>query len=59
VADRPGQDKRYAIDDRRTRRQLDWKPLIPFDEGLRRLVERHRELLVGSRQWPIVTAADG
>jgi dTDP-glucose 4,6-dehydratase len=55
--DRPGQDKRYAINDRRTRRELNWKPVIPFDDGLRRLVQRHRAL-VAPTQWPAASAAD-
>lgn len=55
--DRPGQDKRYAINDRRTRRELNWKPVISFDDGLRRLVQRHRAL-VAPTQWPAAAAAD-
>ncbi len=57
--DRPGQDKRYAIDDRRTRRLLDWEPRISFDEGLKRLVERHRDLLTAPSPWPLATVAGG
>ncbi len=57
--DRPGQDKRYAIDDRRTRRLLGWAPRIEFDDGLRRLVERHRALLTSPAQWPAATVAGG
>ena len=34
VKDRPGHDRRYAIDSAKLRRELGWKPLIPFDKGL-------------------------
>jgi dTDP-glucose 4,6-dehydratase len=34
VKDRPGHDRRYAIDSAKLRRELGWKPLIPFDQGL-------------------------
>ncbi len=34
VADRPGHDRRYAMDTRRIRSELGWSPEIPFDTGL-------------------------
>ena len=39
VHDRPGHDRRYALDAGRLRRTLGWKPQISFDEGLRSTVE--------------------
>jgi dTDP-glucose 4,6-dehydratase len=39
VTDRPGHDRRYAIDPSKIERDLGWRPLIPFEEGLRRAVE--------------------
>ena len=39
VADRPGHDKRYAIDPARIRTELDWRPSVTLDQGLRRTVE--------------------
>ena len=42
VTDRPGHDRRYALDWTKIRRQLDWKPAIPFAEGLRQTVEWYR-----------------
>lgn len=39
VADRPGHDKRYAIDCRKIEKQLGWKPLETFDTGLRKTVD--------------------
>ncbi|GAB6935328.1 dTDP-glucose 4,6-dehydratase [Calditerricola yamamurae] len=46
VPDRPGHDRRYALDDRRTRHRLGWAPRVSFAEGLARTVEwyrRHRD----------------
>jgi dTDP-glucose 4,6-dehydratase len=39
VADRPGHDKRYAIDADKIARKLGWKPLETFETGLRKTVE--------------------
>src|ERR1700733_16083351 len=33
VTDRLGHDRRYAVDFRKTTRELGWRPRIPFDEG--------------------------
>jgi dTDP-glucose 4,6-dehydratase len=38
VKDRPGHDRRYAIDSVKLRRELGWKPTITFDKGLRETV---------------------
>jgi dTDP-glucose 4,6-dehydratase len=42
VEDRPGHDRRYAIDSSKMRKELDWKPTITFEEGLLRTVEWYR-----------------
>jgi dTDP-glucose 4,6-dehydratase len=34
VADRPGHDRRYAIDCSKIDRELGWRPQVSFDEGL-------------------------
>ena len=38
VKDRPGHDRRYAIDCGKIRRELGWQPGLDFDEGIRRTV---------------------
>lgn len=38
VQDRPGHDKRYAIDAARIRRELGWSPAESFDSGLRKTI---------------------
>ena len=38
VADRPGHDRRYAIDATRLERELGWKPAETFDTGIRKTV---------------------
>src|SRR5437016_14585679 len=38
VKDRPGHDRRYAIDCSKMEKELGWKPSISFEEGLRATV---------------------
>lgn len=38
VADRPGHDRRYAIDARKIERTLGWKPAETFETGIRKTV---------------------
>ena len=38
VADRPGHDRRYAIDTTKIESELGWKPLETFETGLRRTI---------------------
>jgi dTDP-glucose 4,6-dehydratase len=42
VTDRPGHDRRYAIDFSKARRELDWGPRLTFEEGLRDTVDWYR-----------------
>jgi dTDP-glucose 4,6-dehydratase len=47
VPDRPGHDRRYAIDATKIRRELGWTPARTFDRGLRETVEWY----VAHRGW--------
>jgi dTDP-glucose 4,6-dehydratase len=47
VPDRPGHDRRYAIDAGRIRRELGWRPAHDFRSGLRATVEWY----VNNRDW--------
>ena len=47
VADRPGHDRRYALDSGRVRRELGWRPAVGLDEGLGRTVRWYLE----NRRW--------
>jgi dTDP-glucose 4,6-dehydratase len=38
VKDRPGHDRRYAIDFRKLNKELGWRPSVTFSEGLERTV---------------------
>jgi dTDP-glucose 4,6-dehydratase len=39
VADRPGHDRRYAIDARKIARDLGWKPSETFETGIRKTID--------------------
>ncbi len=39
VTDRPGHDRRYAIDARKIERELGWRPAETFETGLRKTVQ--------------------
>lgn len=39
VKDRPGHDRRYAIDAGKIHRELGWKPVETFDSGIRKTVQ--------------------
>ena len=39
VSDRPGHDKRYAIDASKIHNELGWSPSVTFEEGLKRTVD--------------------
>jgi dTDP-glucose 4,6-dehydratase len=42
VEDRPGHDRRYAVDSSRLTRLTGWRPEVPFADGIRRTVEWYR-----------------
>lgn len=43
VKDRPGHDRRYAIDASRIARELAWKPAVNFEQGLSETVDWYRK----------------
>jgi dTDP-glucose 4,6-dehydratase len=47
VTDRPGHDRRYAIDPTRIESELGWKPAVSFEEGMRRTLLWYLE----NRAW--------
>ncbi|HEY4988769.1 MAG TPA: GDP-mannose 4,6-dehydratase, partial [Opitutaceae bacterium] len=47
VADRPGHDRRYAIDCTKIQRELGWKPLESFESGLAKTVDWY----IANRSW--------
>lgn len=59
VKDRPGHDRRYAIDARKIERELGWMPVETFDTGIRKTVQWYLDnqpwvanVLSGNyRQW--------
>ncbi|WP_367237616.1 dTDP-glucose 4,6-dehydratase [Pseudomonas sp. Rh2] len=47
VADRPGHDRRYAIDARKIERELGWKPAETFESGIRKTVNWY----LANQEW--------
>jgi dTDP-glucose 4,6-dehydratase len=47
VTDRPGHDRRYAIDASKIERDLGWKPSVTFEEGLAHTVDWY----LGNEWW--------
>jgi dTDP-glucose 4,6-dehydratase len=43
VKDRPGHDRRYAIDARKIERELGWRPAETFDTGIKKTVQWYLE----------------
>jgi len=47
VADRPGHDRRYAIDCSKAKKELDWRPEVSFEAGLEQTVSWYLQ----NRDW--------
>jgi dTDP-glucose 4,6-dehydratase len=54
VADRPGHDRRYAIDASKLKRELGWAPTVDFDTGMARTVDWY----LGHADW-VARVLDG
>ena len=54
VKDRPGHDRRYAIDATKINKELGWKPSVTFEEGLAKTIDWYLEntgLAETCNQW--------
>ncbi len=47
VTDRPGHDRRYAIDAGKIINKLDWRPSVTFEEGINKTIDWYIE----NKQW--------
>ncbi len=47
VKDRPGHDRRYAIDASKINKELSWKPSVTFEEGLKLTIDWYFE----NKEW--------
>ena len=47
VADRPGHDRRYAIDNTKITTELGWKPSYTFEEGIKETIQWY----VDNTEW--------
>ena len=43
VKDRPGHDRRYAIENAKARRELGWAPTVAFEDGMARTIQWYQE----------------
>ncbi len=47
IKDRPGHDRRYAIDATKINRELGWKPTVTFEQGLSETIDWY----LGNKHW--------
>jgi dTDP-glucose 4,6-dehydratase len=47
VKDRPGHDRRYAMDARKIERELGWRPKETFETGIRKTIRWYLE----NKEW--------
>ena len=55
VVDRPGHDRRYAIDNRKVRRELGWVPRWTFEKGLEATIDWY---MTHERWWQRILSGD-
>lgn len=56
VKDRPGHDRRYALDSKKLRNELGWKPQYSFEEGLKKTIAWFKE---NEQWWRSIIESDG
>ncbi|KAI6183680.1 NAD(P)-bd-dom domain-containing protein [Aphelenchoides bicaudatus] len=59
IPDRPYNDLRYLIDISKAKRELDWEPEIPFEEGLRRVVKASLQDHIPAKMCVIIYGGNG
>ncbi|MCZ6404805.1 GDP-mannose 4,6-dehydratase, partial [Vibrio parahaemolyticus] len=47
VKDRPGHDRRYAIDSSKMKKELGWSPIETFESGLRKTIQWY----LANQEW--------
>ncbi|MBI4833233.1 MAG: dTDP-glucose 4,6-dehydratase [Planctomycetes bacterium] len=47
VKDRPGHDRRYALDVSKIKKELGWEPLYTFEQGIRKTIRWYQD----NREW--------
>jgi dTDP-glucose 4,6-dehydratase len=47
VKDRPGHDRRYAIDAKKIMTELDWQPSVTFEQGIQKAIDWYLE----NKKW--------
>jgi dTDP-glucose 4,6-dehydratase len=47
VQDRPGHDRRYALDSSKIQRELGWAPAVSFEDGIRKTIDWYQN----NRRW--------
>lgn len=55
VTDRPGHDRRYAIDPTKIRRELGWEPTTRFEEGIKETIAWYKE---NEAWWSRITSGE-
>jgi len=55
VKDRPGHDRRYAIQSHKIQAELGWKPRRTFDEGMQHTIEWYKN---NENWWKNVKSGD-
>jgi dTDP-glucose 4,6-dehydratase len=55
VKDRPGHDKRYAIDFSKLKNELGWEPQVSFEDGLKKTIQWY---LANEQWWKNIKSGD-